>query len=37
MTFRVCGGCSGSGIDAVQFESQSQIERELRARGVVWD
>jgi putative hydrolase of the HAD superfamily len=25
------------GIDAVQFESSEQIERELRARGVKWD
>jgi len=25
------------GIDAVQFESSDQIERELRARGVTWD
>lgn len=25
------------GIDAVQFESSAQIERELRARGVQWD
>ncbi len=25
------------GIDAVQFESSEQIERELRARGVTWD
>lgn len=25
------------GIDAVQFESSEQIERELRARGVNWD
>ncbi len=25
------------GIDAVQFESSAQIERELRARGVTWD
>jgi putative hydrolase of the HAD superfamily len=30
-------GARAAGIDAVQFESQSQIERELRARGVVWD
>lgn len=25
------------GIDAVQFESSAQIQRELRARGVTWD
>jgi len=25
------------GIDAVQFESSNQVERELRARGVRWD
>jgi HAD superfamily hydrolase (TIGR01509 family) len=25
------------GIDAVQFESSEQIERELRARGVTWE
>lgn len=30
-------GARAAGIDAVQFESQSQIERELRVRGVVWD
>jgi glucose-1-phosphatase len=30
-------GARAAGIDAVQFESQAQIERELRARGVVWE
>ena len=25
------------GIDAVQFQSSEQIERELRARGIMWD
>jgi glucose-1-phosphatase len=29
-------GAIASGIDAVRFESQAQIERELKARGVVW-
>jgi HAD superfamily hydrolase (TIGR01509 family) len=29
-------GARQAGIDAVQFVSQSQIERELRARGVSW-
>jgi FMN phosphatase YigB (HAD superfamily) len=29
-------GAKQAGIDAVQFESQAQIERELRARGVDW-
>lgn len=29
-------GAKLAGIDAVQFESQAQIERELRARGVDW-
>jgi putative hydrolase of the HAD superfamily len=29
-------GAKLAGIDAVQFESQAQIERELRARGVNW-
>ena len=24
------------GIDAVRFQSQQQVERELRARGVTW-
>ena len=30
-------GARAAGIDAVQFESQQQIERELKARGVVWE
>lgn len=30
-------GARKFGIDAVQFESSAQIERELRARGVEWD
>ena len=30
-------GARREGIDAVQFESSEQIERELRARGVTWD
>lgn len=29
-------GARGQGIDAVQFESAQQIERELRHRGVTW-
>jgi glucose-1-phosphatase len=29
-------GARAAGIDAVQFESQAQIERELRSRGVEW-
>lgn len=29
-------GARSAGIDAVQFQSQTQIERELRARGVEW-
>jgi putative hydrolase of the HAD superfamily len=29
-------GARQAGIDAVQFESQAQIERELRLRGVDW-
>jgi putative hydrolase of the HAD superfamily len=29
-------GARGQGIDAVQFESAAQIERELRKRGVSW-
>jgi putative hydrolase of the HAD superfamily len=29
-------GARSAGIDAVQFESSAQIERELRARGVCW-
>ncbi|HTP32002.1 MAG TPA: HAD family phosphatase [Candidatus Acidoferrales bacterium] len=29
-------GASNFGIDAVQFQSRAQIERELRARGIVW-
>lgn len=29
-------GARVAGIDAVQFENQAQIERELRARGVDW-
>jgi putative hydrolase of the HAD superfamily len=29
-------GARGQGIDAVQFESAAQIERELRSRGVYW-
>jgi putative hydrolase of the HAD superfamily len=29
-------GARQAGIDAVQFESQAQIERELRSRGVDW-
>ena len=29
-------GARLAGIDAVQFESQAQIERELRSRGVEW-
>ena len=29
-------GARRAGIDAVQFENQAQIERELRARGVEW-
>jgi putative hydrolase of the HAD superfamily len=31
----VQGACQ-CGIDAVQFQNQGQIERELRARGVEW-
>ena len=30
-------GARAAGIDAVQFENREQIERELKARGVVWD
>jgi len=30
-------GAKREGIDAVQFESSEQIERELRARGVSWE
>lgn len=30
-------GAKALGINAVQFESRAQIERELRARGVAWD
>ena len=30
-------GAKREGIDAVQFESRAQIERELRARGVHWE
>ncbi len=30
-------GARREGIDAVQFESSQQIERELSARGVTWD
>jgi FMN phosphatase YigB (HAD superfamily) len=30
-------GAKREGIDAVQFESSEQIERELRARGVKWE
>ena len=29
-------GARAAGIDAVQFENQAQIERELRSRGVEW-
>jgi FMN phosphatase YigB (HAD superfamily) len=29
-------GARRAGIDAVQFESASQIERELKSRGIVW-
>jgi len=29
-------GARAAGIDAVQFQNQEQIERELRARGVSW-
>ncbi|MCU1239084.1 MAG: HAD-superfamily hydrolase, subfamily variant 3, partial [Candidatus Solibacter sp.] len=30
-------GAQKLGIDAVQFESREQIEREMRARGIVWE
>ena len=30
-------GAKREGIDAVQFESSEQIQRELRARGVTWE
>jgi glucose-1-phosphatase len=30
-------GARLAGIDAVQFESAEQIQRELRARGIVWE
>jgi putative hydrolase of the HAD superfamily len=30
-------GARRLGIDAVQFESREQIEREMRARGIVWE
>ncbi|HYP09614.1 MAG TPA: HAD family phosphatase [Bryobacteraceae bacterium] len=30
-------GARAAGIDAVQFENREQIERELQARGVVWE
>ena len=30
-------GAKREGIDAVQFESRGQVERELRARGVEWE
>jgi putative hydrolase of the HAD superfamily len=30
-------GARAAGIDAVQFESHEQIERELKVRGVVWE
>jgi glucose-1-phosphatase len=30
-------GARAAGIDAVQFENREQIERELKARGVVWE
>jgi FMN phosphatase YigB (HAD superfamily) len=30
-------GARREGIDAVQFESAEQIQRELRARGIVWE
>jgi glucose-1-phosphatase len=30
-------GARDAGIDAVQFQSREQIERELKVRGVVWD
>ena len=30
-------GARSAGIDAVQFESREQIERELQSRGVVWE
>jgi putative hydrolase of the HAD superfamily len=29
-------GAKKAGIDAVQFESAEQIEREMRARGIEW-
>jgi putative hydrolase of the HAD superfamily len=30
-------GARRAGIDAVQFESPEQIEREMRARGIEWE
>jgi putative hydrolase of the HAD superfamily len=30
-------GAKALGMDAVQFENHQQIERELKARGVIWD